>query len=196
MAEIKIEKKTPIWPFLLAGLIIIGLIVYFLGVKGDKENTAPIVVTETNDSNLIDVKEDNSKVAEYVYFIKNMNDSMTLDHTFSNIALLKLISATEAISNEVDFDVKADLDKAKDLAGQITENPNETNHADKIKKASEIITNALQNIQQSKYSGLSNDIAEVRIASESIKPEVLTLDQKVEVKAFFGKAADLLEKMN
>lgn len=196
MAEIKIEKKTPIWPFLLAGLIIIGLIVYFLGVKGDKENTAPIVVTETNDSNLIDVKEDNSKVAEYVYFIKNMNDSMTLDHTFSNIALLKLISATEAISNEVDFDVKADLDKAKDLAGQITENPNETNHVDKIKKASEIITNALQNIQQSKYSGLSNDIAEVRIASESIKPEVLTLDQKVEVKAFFGKAADLLEKMN
>lgn len=196
MAEIKIEKKTPIWPFLLAGLIIIGLIVYFLGVKGDKENTAPIVVTETNDSNLIDVKEDNSKVAEYVYFIKNMNDSMTLDHTFSNIALLKLISATEAISNEVDFDVKADLDKAKDLADQITENPNETNHADKIKKASEIITNALQNIQQSKYSGLSNDIAEVRIASESIKPEVLTLDQKVEVKAFFGKAADLLEKMN
>lgn len=196
MAEIKIEKKTPIWPFLLAGLIIIGLILYFLGYVGNKENSAPVAVTETIDSNLVDVKENNSTVAEYVYYIKNMNDSMTLDHTFSNMALLKLISATEAMSNEVGFDVKADLDNAKQSANNITDDPNETTHADNIKRASEIITNALQNIQQAKYSGLSNEVAEVKMASESIKNEVLTLDQKDEVKTFFNKAADLLNKMN
>lgn len=30
MAEIKIEKKKPVWPWILLGLIILGVILYFL----------------------------------------------------------------------------------------------------------------------------------------------------------------------
>jgi len=54
----------------------------------------------------------------------------------------------------------------------------------------------LQNIQKAKYPGLANEVEALRSASESIKPGVLTLDQKDAVKNYFAKASDLLQKMN
>jgi hypothetical protein len=30
MAEIKIEKKKPVWPWILVALVVIGLLIYFL----------------------------------------------------------------------------------------------------------------------------------------------------------------------
>lgn len=33
MAEIKIEKKNPIWPWILVGVIILALILYFFVFK-------------------------------------------------------------------------------------------------------------------------------------------------------------------
>lgn len=38
MAEIKIEKKTPIWPWIVVGVIIIAVILYFLYFRTNGEN--------------------------------------------------------------------------------------------------------------------------------------------------------------
>jgi hypothetical protein len=54
----------------------------------------------------------------------------------------------------------------------------------------------LQNIQKAKYPGLADEVEELKSASESINPEVLTLEQKDAVKNYFAKASDLLQKMN
>jgi hypothetical protein len=78
----------------------------------------------------------------------------------------------------------------------ISSDPFETTHADNIRKADDILTNVLQNIQKAKYPGLADEVAELKSASESIKLDVLALEQKDEVKTFFIKAADLLQKMN
>ena len=51
MAEIKIEKKKPIWPWIVA-VLIIGALVYYLFVKDH----------ETNDGN--SVKIENTTTAE------------------------------------------------------------------------------------------------------------------------------------
>lgn len=200
MAEIKIEKKKQIWPWILTGLVVAALVVYFVGFRDNNENKAVVAdadnTTETNDSDLIAVNENNSTVAEYVNFIRNSNENMTLDHEFTNEALLKLNDATSAMADEVNYDINADMDKVRNLANEITEDPYETSHADKIKKSSEIITNVLQNIQNAHYPSLANDVSDLKSASQSIKTDVLTLDQKSEVKAFLNKAADVLEKMN
>lgn len=196
MAEIKIEQKKQIWPWLLVGLLIAGLLVYFLANRNDDKNQEAIAITKTNESDLINVQENNSTVAAYVSFIENAEDEMSLDHTYTNEALLRLIDATNAMANEVGYEVRADLDKVKEYAEMITDNPLETTHADYIRKASDILTNVLQNIQRANYPGLTSEVAELRKASESIKSEVLTLDQQDEVKTFFSKAANLLKKMN
>jgi hypothetical protein len=200
MAEIKIEQKKLIWPWLLVGFVIIAFLIYFLVFRGSDENTESVTeidsITNTNRSNLIDVNENNGTVAAYINFIENSKEKMSLDHEYTNEALLKLIEATEAIANEVGYDVQADIEKVREYAKMIEQDSFETTHADNIRKADDMLTNILQNIQKAKYSGLSDEVAALKNASESVKPSVLALDQKEAVKNYFAKAADLLKKMN
>lgn len=49
MAEIKIEKKKPIWPWILVGLIILGIAIYFIADSGSGEREQSAYDTERND---------------------------------------------------------------------------------------------------------------------------------------------------
>ena len=200
MAEIKIEQKKQVWPWLLVGLIIAALLVYFLVFRDNGKNTEAVTeadyITNTNEPNLLGVKENNGTVAAYVNFVENSKEKMSLDHAYTNEALLKLIEATNAMGNELGYEVQADLEKVKEYAKMISRDPFETTHADNIRKADDILTNVLQNIQKAKYPGLAGEVEELKSASESIKPGVLTLEQKDAVKNYFAKASDLLQKMN
>jgi len=192
MTEIKIEKKKLLWPWILLGIVIVALIIYFLVFQTSSEEVKE--VTETTD--LISVKENNTTVEAYVSFIEIDTNRMTLDHTYTNEALLKLTDATNAMAGEIGYDVKADIEKVREHAKMITKDAFDTSHADSIRKAADILTNVLQNIQKAKYPGLTNEVTELKNASASINPAVLTLDQRDEVKSFFSKAAVLLKKMN
>ncbi len=192
MTEIKIEKKKPVWPWLLLGAVILALLLYFFVFNKEDEMDE---VAEAPAS-LIDIRENNSTVAAYVNFINSDTNKMSLDHSFTNEALLKLTDATNAMADEVGYSVKADLDKAKELANRITTDPFETSHADNLRKSADIISGSLQNLQKAKYPSLTNEAAEVQSATEGIKPETLILEQKDAVKTFFAKTAKLLERMN
>lgn len=208
MTEIKIEKKKLVWPWILLGLAIIALLIYFLAFNnsGEEMNDAPMTseridakdneLDGNNETELINVKENNNTITEYIKYVNTHLNKMGLDHKYTNEALLKLIKATNAIADEVGYNVRADLEKAKEYADMITDDRYEITHADNIRKASDMLTKVLHNIQKAKYPGLTNEITELRNASEAIKPGVQTLNQRNEVKAFFAKAADLLEKMN
>lgn len=200
MTEIKIEQKKMIWPWLLLGLIIVALLGYYFLYRDNCKNTAVVAekeyITNTNESDLIALNENNSTVNSYVAFVESNKDEMSLDHDFSNEALLKLIEATEAMGDEVGYEVRVDLEQLREYANAITKDPFETTHADNIRKAADMLTNVLHNIQVAKFPSLTNEVAELKNASESIKPNVLTLNQKVEVRTFFAKAANLLQKMN
>lgn len=200
MAEIKIEKKRPIWPSILLALVVIGLIIYFINIRKQNQvthNTSDdYELIDTNNSDLIDVKENNSTVASFVIFVENSQDEMNLDHEYTHEAIVKLANAIGAMANEIDYTLRADLDQAKKYAKMITLDPFANTHANSIRKATDISTSALKEIQQHKYPGLKNEVSALDDVSVSINPEALTLDQQDEVKAYFAKAAELLKKMN
>lgn len=200
MAEIKIERKKQIWLGLLAVLVIAGLLIYFLVYYDNGKNTRDVAEVDysanTNEAEIFSVEINNSTVAAYVNFIENTKKKMSLNHAYTNEALLKLTDATNAIANEVGYDIQADLEKVKEYAKMITDDPYETTHADNIRDAVDILTNVLQNIQKANYPDLTDEVEELRSAAKSIKPKVLTLDQKDAVKNYFAKAAELLRKMN
>ena len=206
MAEIKIEQKKQIWPWMIAGLVIVALLVYFLGFRDSGNNIAEVTeateateasyITDTSEPDLLGEKEINTTIAAYVDFVENSEGMMGLDHAYTNEALLKLIDAVNAKADEVGYEVRADLDKVREYAKIITVDPYETTHADNIRKAADILTNVLLNIQLAEYLGLTAEMDELKSASASINPEVLTLAQKDAVKKYFDKASDLLQKMN
>jgi hypothetical protein len=200
MAEIKIEQKKPIWLWLLVGFFIVALLVNFFVFRDDDENTEAVTepnsITNTNESDLLGIKENNGTVEAYVNFVENNNEKMSLDHEYTNEALLKLIEATDAMANEVGYNVQADIEKAREYAKMIVQDSFEITHADNIRNADSILTNILQNIQKAKYPGLANEVTALKSASEAIKPGILTLEQKEAVNNYFAEASDLLQKMN
>lgn len=194
MAEIKIEQKKPIWPWILLGLIVLGLVWYFFMRNNDTRIEDEPVVTEQVVEEYNDV-DDYSAIALYSAYIADI-DKMGLDHEYSNEALNYLIDAVEEKADMLNVDVKADLNEARKNASEITEDPNKLNHADLIKNSGKIIARALTTLQAAKFPTLIDDVAKVNTAVNKIDTSVKTLDQKDKVNNFFKSAESLLLKMH
>jgi uncharacterized membrane protein YdfJ with MMPL/SSD domain len=199
MAEIKIEKKQPIWPWILGILVLAGLVYFFFLKDKDLVTNQTTITTDTivdRNQMLDETNENLTGVAAFVAFVKKDDGNMTLDHEYSNEALNKLIDATEEVSSKVGFDSKADLEEAREHAGKITNNPEATDHADHIKMTTDKISTVLQNLQSAKFPNLKAEADKAKMSSQAINVKELTLNQKEKVKGFFADAADLLDKMN
>lgn len=202
MAEIKIvqKKQTGLW---LLAVIAIAILLYYFLVFRDNSSIKPIeVLTETksvsgtNENNLLGVKENNSTVAAFVSFVENDANRVGIDYAYTNEALLKLTLATDAMAEEIGYDIQADLDKVKESIGMVANETFETSQAKNTRIATDNSTTALQNMQLAKYPWLTDEVEVLKSASISINPEVLTIKQKVAVSNYFAKASDLLQKMN
>lgn len=185
-------KKKPVLLWII-GIGLVAFLIYFIGFKNQKETAHENQVTV----DLISVNENNVTVAAFVRFMEEDTMKMELDDTFTKEAFLKLIDATNAMADEIRFDIGANMDRVVKYVNRTLAVSIETAEADDFKSAADILTTTiLKSMQQAKYPGLSNEVAELENASASINPNVLTLDQKDKIKIFFKKAAELLRKMN
>jgi hypothetical protein len=202
MAEIKIERKRQIWLWLLIGIIVAGAIIYFVVFQGSANISKTEVVTEedyisgTNDTNLLGVKENNSTVAAFVGFVENDTNRVSLDLSYINEAFIKLTAAVNAMAEEIDYDIQADLEKVNESTVLVENEKFDSSSSKNIRNATDNSATALQNMQQAKYPWLAEEVEELKSASAEISTEIKTLEQKDAVKNYFVKAADLLQKMN
>lgn len=198
MAEIKIKKKTPIWPWIVGILIVIALLLYFFVFANDNTDDADDVnTTDTeqvmdNNNGMNDTADlaGISEITSYNSYISDPN--MALDHEYTSGALSKLIAATKATADALNVDVNADITEANAKADAITSDPTSLTHANKIKDAAQSIAQALQTIQTEKFPQLKSQYKEVETAISNIDPDTPTLEEKDDVKAFFSKAGNLL----
>lgn len=141
------------------------------------------------------VHENNSVVNDFINYVETNND-LTPDHHYVQTALIKLADAVNAMSREVGYTVKGDLGLSNQHANKITQNPNASTHSDDIRKAADILSTELQNLQRAKYPGMSADADGMRTAATAISATVLTRDQKAAIMKFFSTSAALLKRMN
>lgn len=199
MAEIEIEKKKPIWPWII-GLLILAALLYFF-VFADKDNDddvreRPVTTEQVTTRDTIDERAqivNVSEVDEYKSYIQD--PQMGVDHEYTHGALQKLIGATRAMARKTNVDIDADLSEASKKADEITKDPTATNHSKKIKSAAETITKALKTIQTEKTPNLDSEYKQVESTLALIDSDVKTLDQKKEIKAFFDSAGNLLTQI-
>lgn len=195
MAEIKIEKKKPVWPWVLAGIILVALLIfYFANDDNDEAVRNTEQETELSDVNTMD--RNNSAVVAYVQFVDEEQGRMGEDHEYTQEAFHKLTEAVRTLAQEKGHDIRADLDQAEQAADEITNDPAATNHAQHIKSAADALTRAMTNMQQAYYPDLEDDAQELMNATENIDPGQQTLEQKDAVKSFFDQSAELIEEMD
>lgn len=199
MAKIKIEKKKPIWAWLLL-LVLIAVLLIWLWAARDREsiNGAPAttdIKERSEPATPANAREKNIAVSDFITFVKENGDRMGLDHAYTSEALVKLSEATRTVADGLNYNIQADLESVKEDASIITDDRQATVHANRLRNAAGIITDALQEIQQTHYPNLAGDLAELRSASDSIRNDVLLLDQRTEVKNYFDQAADILKNM-
>ena len=201
MAEIKIEKKKTIWPWIILGILLVLAIFYFTSKKTavlDENETIEEVYEDENQNENMEsentVTAYETALTKYSNYIDNTG-KMGIDHEYSNGALLYLIEAVEEKADMLNIDIKADLEEARKNAETITEDPKALNHANLIKNSGMIISRALTTIQKSKYPDLMEEAADVEMTVTKIKDNEQTLNQKDDVNRFFESAESLLKKM-
>lgn len=201
MAEIKIKEKKPIWPWILVvlGILVLLYFIFFTGddkVADDMDDNVEMIGDDDmkNDDAVMLSEAATSKVSDYKTYIAD-DAKMGIDHNYSNGALIRLIDATEAVANTLDVDIRADLDMARANAASIMKDPNELDHADKIKNSGNIIVKALKTIQTQKFPDMFQSCTELQNSLMAIAPGTQTLEQKAAIKNFFQQAGELLTKM-
>ncbi|MGI8634467.1 MAG: hypothetical protein ACR2KZ_03590 [Segetibacter sp.] len=171
---------------LLSGIGILTMFLFISSCSSTKK-------TMSNDG--MGMHRNNSTVAAFVAYV-DANNKMLPDHSYINNALVKLADATNAMAGEINYTITPDLNKAKDFANKITQDANETTHSDNIRKSAEILSDALQNMQRSKYPGLSSSATELKGNADAITSNVLVHNQQAAIATFLKNSASLLQKMN
>ena len=224
MAEIKIEKKKSVWPWII-GLLLLALIIGFFMFNTDDDvdeirtedqvetvegydnsegmnsandkNDSKYASGDRNDKGYTQTNDNASNNSSALQQYKTYidNPNMGLDHEYSNQAIIALVEAVRETANKNDVNLNAELDKAKQYAEFIAKDPESKKHANKIKNSGLIIVNALETLQSQKFDGMNDEISEFKKTINSIEKDELTLNQKSEVKAYFNKAAEILTKM-
>lgn len=211
MAEIKIEKKKPVWPWILLGLIILAVILYFVLADNDtddvleEENTEQVMTPmeteedmDMEDMEMETWEDDNlsgdESVSNYMTHIGN-TEKMGIDHQYSSEALVSLINALENRAEEANINTSVEIEELKNDVRDIKEDPQTLTHANTINNVGTKIVNLMEKMQKEKFPNISQDVQEVRTALQNIQPSTPTLDQKDAVNSFYKEAGEVLQKM-
>lgn len=201
MAEIKIEKKKPIWPWIILVLVILAIL-YFLVFANDDDDDIEDVNTEQIEEETVweeeadtSWEEETGAVAGYLSYVAD-ESRMGIDHEYTNNALIELMNAVQAKADDMNYDISADMEKVRQQALKIQQDPTALTHANTIKDAGMQLVNILQNMQEEAFPQLSSDVQEVKTAASNIDGSVQTFNQKDQVNKFFSEAADVLRKMS
>lgn len=208
MAEIRIEKKKSggILPWIL-GLLLLGLLIWGAAELFEESDELEAVSTEEVDEDYRPAAEVSTDIEDvdyayrnafqaYMDFTEDMTGEMGLDHEFSHDALTMLADATIAVGDSRNVDLSGKMDRVHQLADDITKDPMATDHADKIRMAAMNIVESLEKVDMDAYeSGAKNEISMLRKEAQAITGKALALNQKEDVRTFFGAARNVLAKM-
>lgn len=212
MAEIKIEKKSPIWPWILLVLAVIAIIVYF--VYNNDNNTNTIydndARSETSDNipNTFDPRygtatpngDSNVAIQEFENSVLD-SSRIAVDSIYTKTAIVNLAKVVSMKADELDIQPSLALENLKFYSEQVpvstdTEIPGKKDIYNNFKTVSKDIVTVLESIQTENYPFLEDDVKELKQTSSKIENNIATQEQQTTVQTFFEKAKEVVNNMN
>lgn len=207
MAEIKIEKKKkPIWPWIIALLIIAAIIIWIWADSGDTEEIEDNVVTdeqviEEEEEPMAAENEDNMQapaaVSDYVAWVEKEGGNMGLPHEYTHKGITNFADALEAMAEEMPDspEVNEQLQKLRQQADQLKKEKESTKHADIIRKAFISGSNVINEFKNMGNSGMDQQVQDLMSTAKNVKADELATNQAKAVNNFFSQSADILDRM-
>lgn len=215
MAEIKIEKKKPIWPWILLIIILLAVVAYFIYVNNESDDFSDDMDTEEvddmddmNDNTLndsvtyqdaMDFPDSTDVIIQYNESIK---DSMRIgtDSTYTKTALYNLSKAVLAIASQNNVESSKALEDLKQYTAQMdgrtdSSMPKDMGISKNFKIVSMNIVTVLESIQKKSFPSLQNTIAELKQVANKLTTTAIE-KQKTTLHAFFRKSNEVLNNMN
>lgn len=205
MAEIKIERKTPIIPWLLGLLLLLFVVggVYLAfnyGNTAEEEAIADEVTMDEiipNETEVIETNNLPEAVNDFILFANEekqyANGEMEIHHQYTSDAIRKMADALVAIADKKgmadQMNVQELSKKLNADADAIQKNWKSTDHADYIKQAFLQVSGAVNQLSD----GSSNE--SLKKEANDIDVNKLTLDQKADVKDFIDKTASVMKQL-
>lgn len=210
MAEIKIEKKKPVWPWIILVLIILMIAYIFWNSSERRPEATELNWSDTitqQDQRYVDDRftesgslysgrygtiQEEQTLADYFKYLDERRADVN-EPAYHQSAIQKLTSATEREGQLNNVDIQSNISGANTRANELTGDAKTATA--KVKNAAEELGKALKKIQEKAYSSLKNEAEDVQNAVSQINaPETLE-NQEEKIHDFYDKAAKLLQKM-
>lgn len=208
MADINIEKKdknnTPIWPWILGALVLIGVIWAIAEMGGDdNQDREQVAVAEEQyrDDNIVREPQSNPiATAGTAGFVSYINDSenkdrLGEDNQVTGEALMRLSAALEGLSQNNNA-YSQQIEEIRQSAQQLQNGQNTEQNASHVKNAFASAGSVLAQIQHNQYPETAeSEVEDVQENAREIEANTQLSEQDDKVESFFEKAADAIEKM-
>ncbi|MDQ3536770.1 MAG: hypothetical protein M3421_14215 [Bacteroidota bacterium] len=199
--EINIKKKKkPVWPWIVAILVILAIIFVLYTQFGD-DVERQINDTTNDDTSYLETKDDAQmdpgKSSEDIAYYDEVKDFINyVDHnneeeTHQNYTEKATIFLAQALSRMVDMEHVGDLaiENKRDELMLVIESLNQdsisVNHHDMIGLAFNHASDLMKAMQKKDYPALQPQIYNIEKMAKTFQPDNLIVDQKTNVKEFF-----------
>lgn len=206
MAEIKIEKKSPIWPWILLVIAVIAIIAYFLYNNNDNSiydnggNSETMdTISNTYEESTAPHMGSTSAVQEFENSVKD-STRIGIDSTYTKTATINLAKVVLMKADELNLQPSIALENLRYYSDQSDGMTNselpERSDIINFKTVSNDIVAVLEILQTKSYPSLQDEVAELKQTSNKIDNNMATKEQQGTIQAFFTKARKVVNNMN
>ena len=214
MAEIKIEKKKPVWPWILGVLVVIGIIAYFIYENPDRDHLTDdfddgttneqVMESERGHLDSLGTRKDyqvGSSYDQYAAFEGSIRDStrIAVDSSYTKKAYYNLCKAVAKKAEEKDVEGSQALTDLQDFSMLITKVSSPLSSAESAKNfktASDKVAKVLEDIQVKSYPQLQSQVADLKQVTSKMDGYISMDKQQANITQFLQKSRDVLRAMN
>ena len=214
MAEIKIEKKKPIWPWIILILVILGIIAYFVYAKGENtkfsddfvdEDTKEQVTNSANrqldEDNTYNANRSSNTYSEYSAFDESIRDStrVAVDSSYTKKAfsnLAKAVVKTADENNVEDSNALTDLRNWSVLMTGVSSTKTDMANFKNFKTACDKVAKVLEDVQVKNFPELKDQATSLKQSASNVSASIAMNKQQAALNSFLKKSRDVLKSMN
>lgn len=200
MADIDVEKKKKIWPWIV-GVIILLVVVIFLFVWNDDEEESNTKVQqleqyedETTSTPTLDYPE--NEVGTYLALIdRGYDENLGERDQFTSEAMGKLVQATEYQSYQLEIEPGADLQKMAEDSTAMNSKGELSVPVGEFQQAGQAVVDNLRKVQENSFDELSDEVDQLSQDLQEVQNSQGE-EHSEAVTDFFEHAADVLRAMS